>query len=279
MKAGRFSPHFAEEIGIQPPIRGEVNPGKALAKALVPPPVRRLIRGWHRRFVFHRAMKRLIANPAAASSPNSTVMEDLVYGWGNQAWSAQGEYLRACVSHALAAPGPVLECGSGLSTLVLGVIAQRTGQVHLALEHSTAWAAKVRWYLDRYRINAVEVATAALRDYGSFSWYDPPLAAMPERFALVICDGPPGDTKGGRHGLVPVLGDKLRPGCVILVDDGARPAEQTIAARWATQLGARPQTLGQMKPFLKMIVGEAPMPLPDLPRVHRPAAVEAVPAS
>ena len=269
------SPRFAEELSVPPRIRGKVNPAVFLVKALVPPPLRRLLRAWHRRVVFHRAMKRLMADPEAASLPNSTVMEDLVYGWGNPAWSAQGEYLRACVSHALAAPGPVLECGSGLSTLVLGVIAQRTGQVHLALEHSTAWAEKVRHYLDRYRITAAEVTTAALRDYGSFAWYDPPLAAMPARFALVICDGPPGDTKGGRHGLVPVLGDKLRPGCVILVDDGARPAEQAIAARWSTQLGARPQTFGQIKPYLKMIVGEAPRPLPELPRGNRPVPLEA----
>jgi hypothetical protein len=71
-----------------------------------------------------------------------------------------------------------------------------------------------------------------LIEYGEFVWYDPPLAQMPEAFSLVICDGPPGTTKGGRYGLLPVLGKRLPPGATILLDDAGRPAETELIRRW-----------------------------------------------
>lgn len=75
-------------------------------------------------------------------------------------------------------------------------------------------------------------SSSPLKDYGDFCWYDAPLESMPDSFSLVICDGPPGATKGGRYGLVPFMRDRLRSGCVILLDDAEREEERTIAARW-----------------------------------------------
>lgn len=226
----------------------------------------RLPEGWrsrvteaHRRYIFRRGMRGFLRDPAACARADSPVLADLVRGWGNERWSAWSEYLAACIRHALATPGPILECGSGLSTLVLGTIAQRRGIGHWALEHTPEWATRVQAGLDRYGLDSVLPPAKPLRDHGAFCWYDVDTAALPAAFALVVCDGPPGATRGGRYGLVPVLGSRLGPGCVILLDDAHRAEERDIAQRWAVELGATLEISGTAKPFVEIrVAGRAP---------------------
>lgn len=154
------------------------------------------------------------------------------------------------------AQGPILECGSGLTTILVGAIAQRTGQAHWALEHMPAWAAKVQKRLQQHQLDAVHLCVSPLKDYGDFGWYDPPLDTMPENFSLVICDGPPSTTKDGRYGLIPIMHERLAPGCVILLDDAGREQERSIAERWAQELGASFEILGAEKPYIKMTLSD-----------------------
>lgn len=182
------------------------------AKSLLPWRVRNFIREVHRYFVFRQAMRRFLKSPESSIQPENPLIKDLVYGWGNESWSAQDGYLAGCIEHALTADGPILECGSGLSTILVGAIAKARGIDHWAPE----WAAKLQQYLSKYQIDSVVLCARPLKDYGDFSWYDPPLESMPESFPLVLCDGLPGSTKGGRFGLVPVMRARLKPGCIIL---------------------------------------------------------------
>lgn len=230
---------------------------RTVARKLLPPSVRRPISRAHRRLVFDRAMRRFLRAPAARVVSPDPVLLELIYGWGNEEWSAMDEYLSACVQNALVARGPILECGSGLSSLVVGAIAKQRGIEHWVLEHSPEWAAKVQRELDRYGIDSPSVCVAPLKNYGEFDWYDPPVASLPDSFGLVICDGPPYWNKGGRVGLVPVLRSRLHAGCVILLDDAARAQEQTIAKRWVSELGALYETLGTAKPYMKLTVSNA----------------------
>jgi len=101
----------------------------------------------------------------------------------------------------------------------------------------------------------VILCTTPLKDYGDFCWYDAPLASMPASFSLVVCDGPPGATKGGRYGLVPVLGKRLSYGCVIMLDDAAREQELAIARRWEAELDAFLKLRGSRKPYIELTVG------------------------
>jgi len=77
---------------------------------------------------------------------------------------------------------------------------------------------------------------------------------MPRRFALVVCDGPPADTPGGRYGLVPVMREHLSRGCVILLDDAEREHERTIALRWQTELSTSHELIRCGKPLIRMVV-------------------------
>ena len=78
--------------------------------------------------------------------------------------------------------------------------------------------------------------------------------SMPDKFGLVICDGPPGNTIGGRYGLIPVMRTRLSKGTLILLDDASRPDEQNIAERWRQELNAIAEIAGIRKPFYKIIL-------------------------
>ena len=204
----------------------------AALKRLLPRPIKE---GLKRRLQERRlsgaiqSMRRL---PAGAS-PSADMLVQLEAGWSNDGMAAQLRFLEEVAQRALTTPGPILECGSGLTTLILALLAARRGVDVWTLEHFPDWHSRVSETLTRYDLPRINNILAPLKDYGDFAWYDPPLKQMPEQFALVVCDGPPGTTKGGRVGLVPVLKDRLSPGAVILLDDVHREEEARAMASWA----------------------------------------------
>ena len=208
----------------------------------------------HRRLAFRRAMELLSKTSRPSIEDLKAMFPDLIYGWGNEDWSAQEEFLVSCSQYALASDGPLLECGSGLSTIVLGVIAQKNGSTVWSLEHNAEWAKRVARALRQYAISSVHLCVNPLRDYGEFAWYDPPFDSMPSNFATVICDGPPGDTKGGRYGLLPIMRSRLKPGAHILLDDSVRESERNVAARWADELNTEYRILGSKKPYILLTI-------------------------
>ena len=210
-------------------------------------------------------MRRFLRSPDIHRESNDPVLLDLIYGWGNRSWCARGEFLADCVNQAVTSRGPILECGSGLSTILIGAIAKKRKQQHFALEHMPQWANRVQKYLDRYRLKSVTLCSTPLTDYGEFDWYDTRRDSMPDSFNLVICDGPPGGTRGGRYGLLPVMKDRLTPGCIILLDDALREEELAIARRWQHEIGATVERLGMTKLYIKVTVtGGADMELQQL---------------
>lgn len=152
--------------------------------------------------------------------------------WGNRGYTADLQYLRAVLHYAQKEQGPILECGSGLTTLLLGLTVLHSVW---SLEHMAEWFDRVHARLGLAGTGA-NVSLTALRSYGSFEWYDIP-AALPHEFRLVICDGPPGNRPGGRYGLLPLLGERLLKGTVILLDDAERSEEQLVLQRWKNEAG------------------------------------------
>jgi len=242
---------------------------ESLARRLVPKPYRRLVRSWHRSSVLHATLRRMRKDPRRLLHARPEDFAALGYGWGNESFSASAEFLSECVAAAAADGGPILECGSGLTTLLVGIVAMRAGREVWSLEHDPSWAERVRRELRRIGLFGSHVHCAELRDYGGFLWYAPPLDQMPAGFDLVVCDGPPGTTPGGRAGLLPVMKQKLAPGCRILLDDASREGEQAVASSWARQLGTRPLSHGQAAPFVEVVVPIAVVR--DTIRPRRPA--------
>jgi predicted O-methyltransferase YrrM len=224
-------------------------------RKVLPPALKRVLREAHRRFVWRRAIRRVLGLPAGAALA-AWGIADLSYGWGNEEWSASPEFLRTTLESARTARGPIVECGSGLSTLLLGIMARESGTRVWTLEHDPIWAARLEGLLAQHGIDSVEVLLAPIRDYGSYSWYDVSREALPEDIALVVCDGPPGNTDGGRYGLLPAVRGRLAHGCVIFLDDAARAGEQNVLERWRQEAGWEfSAPLGSVKPFACISAG------------------------
>lgn len=82
---------------------------------------------------------------------------------------------------------------------------------------------------------------APLISYGEFDWYDISAACLDGlHIDVVVCDGPPGATRGGRVGLPYALGNQLAPGCMIYFDDTHRKGEQEILRKWAKDFELEP---------------------------------------
>lgn len=207
-------------------------------KRLIPAQIKRPAKSALLAYIFRQAMHELAKLPLG-EAPSRDLLNKLRLGWDNQGWDAKLDYFEEIVSRAASTPGPILECGSGLTTLVLGCLAGRRGIETWSLEHHADWYKRVLGTIKRHRVPGVNLLLAPLREYGEFNWYDAPLAALPAKFSLIICDGPPDLAHGGRYGLLPVLGERLESGATILFDDAREPGQPEVLRRWQTERGLK----------------------------------------
>src|SRR5215213_5674635 len=193
----------------------------ALFKKVFPNSFKEKIKTINRERQLGIAIRRLVL-ASENGTPSPDILAELGSAWGDDGFRATGGYLEEVARFAMEARGPVLEIGSGLTTLILGALVGRRGLPVWTLEHHPEYFRNTEAKLKRYSITNVHLTLAPLRDYGEFSWYDPPLNELPGDFSLVVADGPPGHVKGGRFGLLPVLHSHFAPQVVILLDDAER---------------------------------------------------------
>lgn len=154
-------------------------------------------------------------------------------------WSAAPDFLKLIVEHALATqPNTIVECSSGLTTLMLARCCQVNdkGKV-FSLENGAEFAEKTRGEIARYGLTKIAtVIDAPLKattvDGVEYQWYDP--AGLPDRsIEMLVIDGPPGFLqRHSRYPALPLLFDKLADGCVIFLDDAGRPDERELVELW-----------------------------------------------
>ncbi len=216
-----------------------VESAEQLARGMgLPPRLKHFLGEVYFQFVLWRT-SRQTATLAEGQGLDRKTLDAMRSAWRNPLYTATLDYLEELSHLADSAEGPVLECGSGLSTLLLGLLTQRRGLRVWSLEHLPRWHDRVAMSLQKCRIENVELCLAPLKAYDAYSWYAPPLERMPKDFRLVVCDGPPGTTPGGRYGLLPIMGEHLAPDCVILFDDASRQGEAQVLRRWAEETGIR----------------------------------------
>ncbi len=127
----------------------------------------------------------------------------------------------------------ILECGSGVSTVLLArLLRERERGVLTSLEHDLHWATLIQDQLHREDLDQIaRVVHAPLQ--GSPEWYR--LGEMPDEIDLLIVDGPPADKPGRGAARAPALarlGGNLVDGAVVFLDDIDRPGEQQIIKSW-----------------------------------------------
>jgi hypothetical protein len=177
--------------------------------------------------------------PPGTVVPSDELLDRARTLWGNTGFSARTEFLRRALALMGEVDGPVLECGSGLSTVLAASVAVSRGVLFTSLEHDQRWLNRIRITLRLSGLPVTVVRWSPLRDFGDFAWYQAPPATLPDRIALVLCDGPPGSTHAGRVGLVPRVRARLAPGARILLDDADRDGERRTITQWAEAYGVR----------------------------------------
>ena len=117
------------------------------------------------RFVHAFLLRRAVREIAACyphEVPSRKALSYLRAGWGNDAYSADLNYLEEVATMAARTRGPVLECGTGVTTLILGLLAGSRGVEICALEHDKEWYNVAANALRRHRIRGVQLYLARL---------------------------------------------------------------------------------------------------------------------
>ncbi len=139
----------------------------------------------------------------------------------------------------------VVECGSGISTMMIGNYFKGRGEGHLfSLEEDEAW----------FRQMQTSVAGQGLEDYvtllyapladcdGVGRWYDRSAAQhILDRLShidLLLVDGPQGKQGQSRYGALPCFLPALDASSLILLHDLDRKAELAVLERWRREFGA-----------------------------------------
>ena len=155
-------------------------------------------------------------------------------------WAASPDFLLEVARHARGLHGAtVLECSSGISTLVLARSMQLNGAGKVySLEHDAHYAAQTRAQLRRHGLQDwATVIDAPLTPYDldgqSWPWYDLTLLPALLEIDLLVIDGPPQATRPqARYPAGPVLFPRLNSGAAVYLDDAARADEQAVVRRW-----------------------------------------------
>ncbi len=157
-------------------------------------------------------------------------------------WSAAADFLNLLIEHCQKdKPSVVLECSSGLSTLVLARCCQINAHGHVfSLENGATFAKETRENLQHFDLSSqATVIDAALMPYQleqkDFDWYA--IDQLPaSRIDLLVIDGPPGHIQHhSRFPALPLLYQRLNDRCTIFLDDAARDEEKEIVDLWLKQ--------------------------------------------
>lgn len=217
---------------------------KSFAKSVIPSAWVEGARAVHRDVRLSRALR--VLRETGSLSPEGLV--ELRSAWGNDGFACDVRFLGEVQRRLPAARGTVLECGTGATTLLAGVLAERHGFRVVSLEQDPAWATHVRHTLECERLTCVSIVEAPLRLDGDHAWYALDRTQLPDEVSLVICDGPFVAREWGepvhsawRYGVVP----KLLEGrdAEMLLDDFDDPRAPGVLDRWSQDFGATWSTI------------------------------------
>lgn len=200
-----------------------------------------------------------------------------------RSWAASPDAIQWLVERLWATrPSLIVECGSGVSSILLGYAVQKLGTGRIvALEHDKNFADEsMRRLRDHGLEDVVEVRYAPLTpwrrdgDDREWLWYDVEALKDLEGIGLVFVDGPPGDLGPlARYPAVPALLPHASSEVVFALDDANRPDEWAVSSRWTEELTGY-ERLRLRKDKGLHIFQPAAAPLPSVPGAESDPAPE-----
>jgi predicted O-methyltransferase YrrM len=155
-------------------------------------------------------------------------------------WAGSPDFLLALANEIRAArPRVIVECSSGVSTVVAARCLQQLGAGHVwSLEQESVFAAKTTKLLAEHGLAEwATVIVAPLQQTNTATpWYEDRLPPEAQPIDLLVVDGPPTAVAPlARMPAFPQLKSRLAARCTILADDAARDDEQEMVRRWCQQ--------------------------------------------
>jgi len=181
--------------------------------------------------------------------PSKSDLLAMHFAWGNIGFMASLSYLQRITRAVRETRGPILECGSGLTTILMGIMTRGQGIQIYSLEHHEVWQKRMRSVIETYDLKDVHIIDAPLQNFGEYDWYSFEKSIVPSEIDLVVCDGPPGNIRGSRYGLIPEMNPYLSNSCNILLDDANRRNEKAVMENWRTRHGFRYELEGVFHKF------------------------------
>ena len=166
-------------------------------------------------------------------NPETDYNEIFRYGGNDYALDPGG--LAMCVMIARKCRGPIIETGSGLSSVLMAAV---TDQKVFCLEHLDRYAVQTLDWANEAGIENLGICNAPLKDF----WYDLDKFDLPNKFAFGLCDGPPRMYETRMQ-----FFERIAPRCtVIAVDDVTQDHNYLKKVHeWAADNGRTVQILGR----------------------------------
>ena len=170
--------------------------------------------------------------------------------WGNDSFTADIGFLDEMVQRMLTARGPFLDCGSGLSTVILGALATGSAASVWSLEQDEQWYREMHAWLKVLTLDNVQLLLAPLSVSGNATWYSFEDHRFPSAFSLVVCDGPsvrrsqwPDEVfRSWRAGVVPELRRRGVSFETVILDDATDKRCAALIDAWRAA-GLRVETV------------------------------------
>lgn len=158
-------------------------------------------------------------------------------------WAVSPDFMARAVAIVLTRqPATIVECGSGTSTVYLGLALRKVGSGRVvALEHKEQFAEATRAQLAEHGLTDVAtVHHAPLRpvtiEGTEWLWYDLTALEGVGTCEMLLVDGPPRTVQDlARYPALPLLRTRLAPGSPIVLDDYRRKGERRTVRRWMAE--------------------------------------------
>ncbi len=166
-------------------------------------------------------------------------------------WSLAPEALELVLEQVAAGRNRIVECGSGLSTVIIArLLRERGGGTLHSLEHDPGWVETTRRRIASEGLGRfAEVIEAPLEPGATAAvgspWYARrALERLPASGVdLLLVDGPPADPERAparsRYPALPLLAGRLAQGATVILDDAQREGERWVLGRWEREHGVR----------------------------------------